>query len=111
MSVKTRLRTYPYIKKADDLCNYFHTSSVLQRYSVCREPWLGLVISGTGEVYPCLSVKIGDLKKQSLSQVLMSFENIQFRKRLKRKGIFSICDGCCYAKLRPVMEKGSSCEA
>ncbi len=102
---KTKLRTYPYLKQAVDLHNYFDTSSIEKRYFVCREPWTGMVISSTGEVYPCLSVRIGDLKKQTLSQILMSSRNIQFRKQLKKKSLFAICDGCCYARLKPVLKK------
>lgn len=109
-SAKTRIRIYPRFKKAVDLSNYFDTSSIQQRYSVCREPWSGLVISVTGEVYPCLSVKIGDLKKQSLSEILLSPENTQFRKSLKKAELFSLCDGCCYANLKPVRRKdGAVC--
>lgn len=102
---KTKLRTYPYLKQAVDLHNYFDTSSIEKRYFVCREPWSGMVISCTGEVYPCLSVRIGDLKRQTLSQILMSSENTQFRKQLKKKSLFAICDGCCYARLKPVLKK------
>ncbi len=103
--VKTKLRTYPYLKQAVDLHSYFDTSPIEKRYSVCREPWSGMVISSTGEVYPCLSVSIGDLKKQSLSQILTSDENRHFRKQLTKKGIFAVCDGCCYARLKPVSAK------
>lgn len=102
---KTKLRTYPLCNKANDLANYFDISDLRRRYEPCREPWSGLVISATGEVYPCLSFKIGDLRKQSLSEILMSSENIEFRKRLKDEGIFPICEGCCYAKIRPILEK------
>jgi radical SAM protein with 4Fe4S-binding SPASM domain len=68
-------------------------------------PWSGMVISSTGEAYPCLSVKIGDLKKQSLAQVLTSPENIRFRNQLKKRSLFAICDGCCYARLKPVLKR------
>ncbi|HOG89690.1 MAG TPA: radical SAM protein [Smithella sp.] len=105
---KTKIRVYPRLKHADDLINYFNQFEIQQRYARCREPWCGLVISVIGEVYPCLSVKIGDIRKQSLSRILCSPENTQFRKRLKKQGIFPLCDGCCYAKLKPVNKKGGS---
>lgn len=108
---KTALRIYPRLKKAEDLNNYFSTSEIRQRYSLCREPWSGLVISMIGEVYPCLSVRIGDIKKQSLSQILLSPENTQFREQLKKNKLFPICDGCCYAKLKPVLRKEKSFSA
>lgn len=110
-NAKTKLRTYPCLKQADDLDNYFNTSEVQHRYSRCLEPWTGLIISVIGEMYPCLSIKIGDINKQSLSQILLSLENIQFRRRLKKEGVFSICDGCCYAKLKPVLKKARTIRA
>jgi radical SAM protein with 4Fe4S-binding SPASM domain len=110
-SAKTKLRTYPRLKQSGDLCNYFSTAEIQRRYSACREPWSGAVISAAGEIYPCLSVKIGDLKKQSLFEVLRSPENIQFRARLKKNGLFPICDGCCYAKLKPFFNKGNHTRA
>jgi len=109
--VKTKLRTYPYLKQAGDLHNYFDTSPVEKRYSVCREPWSGMVISSTGEAYPCLSVRIGDLKKQSLPQILTSAENRHFRKQLTKQGIFPVCDGCCYARLKSVSAKEKAIRA
>jgi len=102
---RTRLRTYPQMKQAEDLKNYFETSAIQKRYSACRMPWSGMVISSTGEAYPCLSVRIGDLKKQSLAQVLTSPENIRFRNQLKKRSLFAICDGCCYARLKPVLKR------
>lgn len=108
---KTKLRTYPRLKHSDDLYNYFNTSEIQQRYSICREPWSGAVISATGEFYPCLSIKVGDMKKQSLAQVLMSSENTKFRERLKNNGLFPICDGCCYARLKPISNTGNATHA
>jgi len=60
---------------------------------------------------PLLVRKIGDLKNQSLSQILMSPANTQFREQLKKKGLFSICDGCCYARLKPVLKKETDIRA
>jgi MoaA/NifB/PqqE/SkfB family radical SAM enzyme len=108
---KTTLRMYPRLKQAEDIENYFNDSQIHKRYSICREPWTGLVISAIGKTYPCLSVRIGDIKKQTLSQVLMSPENYEFRKQLKKKGLFSICDGCCYARLKPVLKKEKTIRA
>jgi len=104
----TMLRMYPHLKKMEDIGNYFNHSDIRKKYSLCREPWTGMVISAIGEIYPCLSIRIGDMKKQSLSQILMSRENVQFRKQLKKRHIFSVCDGCCYANLRPAQKKGNS---
>lgn len=104
--VKTRLRTYPVLKKAHDIENYFCASDIQKRYSACRKPWSGLVISVRGEVYPCLSVRIGDLKRQSLSQILMSPENTRFREQLKKNKFLPLCEGCCYANLKPLEQKG-----
>lgn len=108
---KTALRMYPRLKQAEDIDNYFNNSAIQKRYSVCREPWTGLVISAIGETYPCLSIKIGDIKKQTLSQIILSPENTRFRERLKEADLFPICEGCCYARLKPVLKKEKTIRA
>lgn len=99
---KTGLRFYPQLRRPEDVRNYFISSEINTRYYPCREPWAGMVISAEGECYPCLSVATGNILDRSLSQILTSSANILFRKKLRQKNLFSLCDGCCYAKLKSI---------
>lgn len=62
----------------------------------CFSPWYSCRIDPYGNVYPCsLSVAMGNLRQNSINEIINSDKAVNFRKRLKQKGLFDSCKKCC----------------
>ena len=64
-------------------------------YKPCKFPFSDTFITPEGLVYPCLSVKMGDLKEQALKEIYNSEKYKNFRKIIKTNGYLPACDMCC----------------
>ena len=67
----------------------------------CIYPWARTVISPYGEVFPCVNLSmvgcvLGNIKEESLKKIWNGEEYVWFRKKLKGKGLFSLCSKCCH---------------
>jgi len=69
----------------------------------CNAPWVSAVIEADGTVRPCFFHQvIGDIRTNSLAEIINSEESISFRKNLNVK-TNSICEKCvCYLNLSPL---------
>lgn len=77
-----------------ELLRYYSDKVDLKRYT-CRSPWNTLIISRTGDAYPCWLVKVGNVREQPLRDLWNNERMRQFRKRC-RKQLFPLCPGCCF---------------
>jgi len=68
----------------------------------CNAPWVSAVIEADGSVRPCFFHQIvGDIRKDSLAEIINSKKSISFRKNLNVK-TNPICEKCvCYLNLSP----------
>ena len=68
----------------------------------CNAPWVSAVIEADGSVRPCFFHPIsGDIRENSLLDIINSEKSISFRKNLDVK-TNSICEKCvCYLNLSP----------
>jgi len=68
----------------------------------CNAPWVSAVIEADGGVRPCFFHQvIGDIRKNSLSEIINSEKSISFRKNLDIQNN-EICEKCvCYLNLSP----------
>ena len=68
-------------------------------YSVvkkCFSPWYSCRVDPYGNVYPCsLSICMGNLRENSIKEIINSDKAVSFRRRLKSKGLFDSCKKCC----------------
>jgi MoaA/NifB/PqqE/SkfB family radical SAM enzyme len=79
---------------------------------ICRLPWRSMFVGRQGGVYPCLIHKVGDVRRQTLSQAWRSPAMRAFRRHLQG-GPFPVCQGCCeleYRGPRPARAAAASCE-
>jgi Fe-coproporphyrin III synthase len=69
----------------------------------CNAPWVSAVIEADGRVRPCFFHEaIGDIRENSLSEIINSEKSVSFRKNLNVK-TNSICEKCvCYLNLSPL---------
>ena len=99
-TVKTQLRWAPKFKNTGDLeriLKYFQLADldVRQIYKPCNIPFSSIFITPEGDVYPCLSVNMGNVKGKKIQDVLNSEKYKNFRKHLKSDKVYSACQLCC----------------
>ncbi len=70
---------------------------VTELYKPCKIPMTSIYITPKGDVYPCLSYKIGSLKEMKLKDVVNTTKFKCFRKNLYRAKVFNACQMCCDA--------------
>jgi MoaA/NifB/PqqE/SkfB family radical SAM enzyme len=62
----------------------------------CFTPWLSFIVDSFGEVYPCrLYASMGNIKDKKLSDIWNGKKYMEFRRKLKKVGLFPICAKCC----------------
>lgn len=78
----------------DEIVRYYQGQFNLSNWQ-CFLPWSTTRISPYGDVYPCLNFYIGNVKNDNLNKLWNNHRYIQFRRSLKKEGIFDSCVGCC----------------
>jgi MoaA/NifB/PqqE/SkfB family radical SAM enzyme len=73
-------------------------------YKKCNSPWVSAVIEPDGSVKPCFfHPAIGNIKKNSLQEIINGERGIQFRRELDID-LNPVCKRCvCYLNLPPGM--------
>ena len=106
---KTKIRFAPKFDNSDskkelDLIKKFFTKyndkNVADIYKPCLYPYSNAIINPSGDVYPCLSYKMGSLKENTLKEIINSTKYCCFRKNLKYSKVFSSCQMCCELKVK-----------
>ena len=82
--------------------NEYENKKIENIYHPCLYPFSNTIINPQGDVYPCLSYKMGNLKEQSLIEIINNPKYQCFRKNLKHSGVFSSCQMCCELKVNDV---------
>jgi len=74
-------------------------------YKKCNAPWVSTVIEADGTVRPCFFHKAyGNIKTESLDQVINSDSAIEFRKKLDMENNATCLKCVCYLNLRPAVK-------
>jgi len=63
-------------------------------FQSCRFPWASVHINADGHLFPCLAVSMGNVKTQTLPEVIFSETYDRFRKVLKDQGLVPTCHRC-----------------
>ncbi len=97
---KTFLRWSPKFKPQGDFSdieNFWSKGAAhpAEIYKPCLMPYSTMFINPQGDVYPCLSVKTGNLIGQKITDVHNSPAARCFRKNLKASKVFQSCQLCC----------------
>lgn len=96
---KTKIRFYPEFKSVERINKELYDCKLINKFFIpCRQPWSGVQISATGDVYPCLSIKMGNVREQSFTQIWNGKKFVNFRKSLIKLKLFPACVGCCYLR-------------
>ncbi len=104
---KVKIRWAPKFEPTGDLERIekfftLKTTPLPEIYSPCSYPFSNMIINPQGDVYPCLSYKIGNVKNKKLIEIYNDTKFRCFRKNLKASKVFNSCQMCCelYPKIQ-----------
>jgi len=98
---KTKIRFSPKFEGKDVLGKiekffaYDENMPIKEIYEPCKYPFSNMMINPQGDVYPCLSLKIGNVREKRIKEVFNMPHYCCFRKNLKASGVFEACQMCC----------------
>ncbi|MFH0701916.1 MAG: radical SAM protein [bacterium] len=102
---KTKIRFAPKFNPNDELAQIkrffsLEEGKIQDIYEPCLYPWSNIIITPEGNIYPCLSYNIGNIKNSKIKDVLNNEKFKNFRKQLKTNKMFSSCQMCCELKVK-----------
>ncbi len=89
----TKVRFNPNMPLSE-LVNYYLNRVDLRKFT-CHTPWHTMHIGPYGEVYPCFSYSMGNVRKKKVSEIWNGDNYKGFRRKLREAGVFPGCAGCC----------------
>ncbi len=93
------------LKLIENFFTKYNKKDVKEIYQPCLYPFSNTIINPSGDIYPCLSYKMGNIKEQKIIDIINNTKYRCFRKNLKYSKIFSSCQMCCEAKVRDTEER------
>lgn len=99
-SNRTLLRWAPKFKPTGDIDRiekFFNmgNTDVNEIYHPCVYPFSNILINPEGDIYPCLSLKVGNVRGKQIIDVINEPKFRCFRKNLKASKLFNSCQLCC----------------
>jgi MoaA/NifB/PqqE/SkfB family radical SAM enzyme len=67
--------------------------------SRCLVPWTNMTIAPDGDVFPCVRIKMGNIKNDSIRSIWNAEPFTRIRKRIRERGVFARCKRCCHLGL------------
>lgn len=67
---------------------------IKENYLPCKFPWSSVHINVDGELFPCMAVPMGNVKKMRLDDIIHGEEFTKFRDLLKKEGTIEGCNRC-----------------
>ena len=81
--------------QGNDIAKRFSDDSFAFAYK-CFYPWYAVRVNPYGDLYPCsMNITMGNIKDMDFEEIWNGKKFINFRKSLKKNGIFPRCTKCC----------------
>jgi MoaA/NifB/PqqE/SkfB family radical SAM enzyme len=90
----------------DGILDHYRNSVKLRRH-ICYSTWSTLHVAPTGEVYPCFSYPMGNVRHSPLITIWNGPVYRAFRRALRSSGVFPGCVGCCVIDERRLSTGGT----
>ena len=71
-----------------------------EKFTSCLSPWTSLHINVDGNIFPCMAVSMGNIKKNSLREIFFSKIYSNFKKKIKEKKTIGGCNRCGWLKIK-----------
>lgn len=88
------------LEKIEKFFAYPEDKPIKEIYEPCLYPFSNMMINPQGDIYPCLSIKIGNVREKNLKEVFNEAKYCCFRKNLRHSEVFEACQMCCELKVR-----------
>lgn len=85
----------PSLNLSENEMHSYYQSSDDKVINKCLWPWKGGFMDSGGQLYPCVKVKVGDLKHEKFLDLWNSEIYRRFRRLIKKDGIIPCCERCC----------------
>ena len=72
------------------------TDHISQNFEPCKFPWSSMHINVDGNLFPCMAVSMGNVKKEQLSKIIFSEKFNKFKSLIREKGTINGCNRCGY---------------
>ena len=82
-------------------------------FKACKAPWESVHINVDGNLFPCMAIKMGNVKEQKLADIISSPTFQEFKDTIRAKGTVGGCNRCGYLlpKDNPkILDKNSTLE-
>jgi radical SAM protein with 4Fe4S-binding SPASM domain len=94
----TEVRFNP-IMPVDDIVDHYQNTPDLEHFT-CNVVWSTMHIGPYGDVFPCYSYNMGNIRKHSLMDIWNGDKYKKFRQQLQKANVFRGCIGCCMISYR-----------
>ena len=82
------------LRTKDEVLDFYAGKFDYGRYG-CGVPWTTLRVSPTGDVFPCLNYRIGNVRGARLNTLWNHPRYRAFRHGIRARGLYQSCAGCC----------------
>ena len=104
---KVKLRFSPKFEYAQNPLNkieeFFEIPAdkhISEIYKPCKYPYSNMMINPSGDIYPCLAQRIGNVREKPLKEIFNLPHYRCFRKNLKAAKVFGACQMCCELEVK-----------
>ena len=73
-----------------------------KHFSTCRSPWASVHINVDGNLFPCMAIPMGNVKRNKLSEIMFSNEFKKFKNIIRQKGTVNGCNRCGWLKPKEI---------
>ena len=92
--------------KSEKLIRNNHSSSfnvrafVKANYHLCKAPWESVHINVDGDLFPCMAIKMGNVKEETIRDIISGDIFSRFRDVIRSEGTVEGCNRCGYLRLK-----------
>jgi len=79
---------------------------IKQNFKPCKYAWSSAHVNVDGAIYPCLAIPMGNIKEESLKEIMSSKNLNKFHKLIRENGTIEACNRCCWLKPANLNLKG-----
>ena len=84
--------------KKEDLIYLNNRKHNPKHYSTCHAPWSSVHINVDGNLFPCMAVSMGNVKRTKLREIIFSNKFKEFKDIIRPRGTINGCNRCGWLK-------------
>ena len=71
---------------------------IKENFKPCKYAWSSMHVNVDGNMFPCLAIPIGNIKKNTLKEIILSKKICNFQGLIKKQGTIEACNRCGWLK-------------